>query len=355
MKVMQEECCNSRDTDVVNVKYSESANESFRTQPSVREVDMSAIVESKFLLTQLDNRTSNRDFLAEFLRLQISDRTKQAYASAIDGFFNSLVGSPANAELISEFLQLGQGRAIELVLSYQADLREADLAPATINLRLAAIKSLVAHARKLGYCEFDLKQVKGVKARAYRDTTGVKPEIYAEAIGSIDRTTPKGKRDYAIARLLWDNALRRNEVQQLKIEDYKPPQLWIWGKGRTQQELIDLSKKSILAIEDWLSVRGSSNPADPLFIALDNRSYGKPISGRSIDRNVVKEFGIETKKMSPHKVRHSTITAALDSTDGNVRKVQKFSRHRTIDVLLIYDDNRLGMQGEVTDTVADLV
>jgi integrase/recombinase XerC len=124
---------------------------------------MSAIVESKILLTQLDNRASNRDFLAEFIRLQISDRTKQAYASAIDGFFRAIAGTPANADLISAFLQLERGRAIELVLSYQADLREADLAPATINLRLAAIKSLVAHARKLGYCDFDLKQVKGVK------------------------------------------------------------------------------------------------------------------------------------------------------------------------------------------------
>jgi integrase/recombinase XerC len=108
-------------------------------------------------------------------------------------------------------------------------------------------------------------------------------------------------------------------------------------------------------IEDWLSVRGSAVGADPLFIALDRRSYGQPISGRSIDRNVVKKFEVEAKVLSPHKVRHSMITAALESTQGDVRKVQKFSRHVKIDTLLIYDDNRLGVQGEITDTVADLV
>jgi integrase/recombinase XerC len=70
---------------------------------------------------------------------------------------------------------------------------------------------------------------------------------------------------------------------------------------------------------------------------------------------VVKKFGVETKVLSPHKVCHSKITAALDRTNGDVRKVQKFSRHRKIDTLLIYDDNRLGVQGEITDTVADLV
>ncbi|MEG4496637.1 hypothetical protein QUB05_04505 [Microcoleus sp. F10-C6] len=30
------------------------------------------------------------------------------------------------------------------------------------------------------------------------------------------------------------------------------------------------------------------------------------------------------KQMSPHRIRHSAITAALDVTDGDVRKVQKF-------------------------------
>ena len=29
------------------------------------------------------------------------------------------------------------------------------------------------------------------------------------------------------------------------------------------------------------------------------------------------------KQMSPHPIRHSAITAALDVTDGDVRKVQK--------------------------------
>jgi site-specific recombinase XerC len=195
--------------------------------------------------------------------------------------------------------------------------------------------------------------------------------LYAAAIGHFFRSMTgesaspelihqflqleQGQRDYAIARLLWDNALRRVEIERLTIGDFDKPKLWIRGKGRSEKELIDLSAKSIDAIEDWLTVRGSSIISDPLFIALDNRSYGKPISGRSIDRNVVKCLGVESKVLSPHKVRHSTITAALEQTNGDVRKVQKFSRHRKLDTLMIYDDNRLGVQGEITDSVADLV
>jgi integrase/recombinase XerC len=61
------------------------------------------------------------------------------------------------------------------------------------------------------------------------------------------------------------------------------------------------------------------------------------------------------KKLSPHRLRHSSITAALDATGGDVRKVQKLSRHADLNTLMIYDDNRRDEQGELSDILADLV
>ncbi|HLO48670.1 MAG TPA: hypothetical protein VK211_09680 [Kamptonema sp.] len=49
------------------------------------------------------------------------------------------------------------------------------------------------------------------------------------------------------------------------------------------------------------------------------------------------------------------MTAALDATNGDVRRVQKLSRHASLNTLMIYDDNRLNHQGEITDLLADLV
>jgi integrase/recombinase XerC len=57
--------------------------------------------------------------------------------------------------------------------------------------------------------------------------------------------------------------------------------------------------------------------------------------------------------MSSHRLRHSAITAALDATDGNVRKVQKLSRHAKIETLMIYDDARENAQGELSDLLSD--
>jgi integrase/recombinase XerC len=88
-----------------------------------------------------------------------------------------------------------------------------------------------------------------------------------------------------------------------------------------------------------------------LFVSVDFANAGGRLTGDGLRKMLVKlseRAGIK-KQMSPHRVRHSAITAALDATDGNVRKVQKLSRHRKLDTLMIYDDNRHKDQGQITD------
>ncbi|MEG3900925.1 tyrosine-type recombinase/integrase [Microcoleus sp. B4-C5] len=60
------------------------------------------------------------------------------------------------------------------------------------------------------------------------------------------------------------------------------------------------------------------------------------------------------KQMSPHRIRHSAITAALDATDGDVRKVQKLSRHKNLNTLMVYDDNRGRDQRDVTELLDEM-
>jgi integrase/recombinase XerC len=69
-----------------------------------------------------------------------------------------------------------------------------------------------------------------------------------------------------------------------------------------------------------------------LFTALDFASAGHRLTGDGIRKIVVRHSesaGIK-KQMSPHRIRHRAITAALDATDGNVRKVQKLSRYKIL-------------------------
>jgi integrase/recombinase XerC len=77
-------------------------------------------------------------------------------------------------------------------------------------------------------------------------------------LGICDRSTLKGKRDYALLHLLWSNALRRNEIATLDIKYFDPDQrtLAILGKGRgSQREIITLSNGTTDALISWLNVR----------------------------------------------------------------------------------------------------
>lgn len=299
-----------------------------------------------------------RDLWADFLSLKISPNTQRVYAKAIADFYQRVYDLPVSAEAISKFLKLSQSEALFQVLNYRRMLIEARLAPSTINVRLSAIKSLVDYARKMGECQFSLSDISGLKGETYRDTTGIGLEEFKETIELPDVSTPKGARDYAILRLLWDNALRRGEVCSLNVGDFNPAgRLEILGKGKIQKTAIDLTAGATAAIIDWLAIRSEVRPEDPLFVSLSHNQPGHRIDGSSIYR-LVRKFSADAgihKVMSPHRVRHSAITAYLDASDGNIRAAQALSRHANLNTLTRYDDNRHQYQKTASDVLGDLL
>jgi len=301
------------------------------------------------------------DVLQQLLSDKRSINTRVAYEKDVVQFFLFMTGKKVTPDLVLEFLHLERTQAVTVVLKYKASLIQKGLKEATINRRLAAIKSLVAMGRKIGVCSYSLEDIKGEKVAKYRDTTGIDAESFRRVLAQCDRDTLSGKRDYALLRLLWGNALRRNEVSQLNIGDFDPDTktLRILGKGRgTQSEVIDLGEATVDAIASWLDASRGTRPDDaPLFTSLDFANSGHRLTGDGLRKIVVRlcsKAGIR-KQMSPHRIRHSAITAALDATDGNVRKVQKLSRHRQLDTLMIYDDNRGRDQAEVSALLDDMV
>lgn len=302
-----------------------------------------------------------RDILAELLADKRSVNTKRAYAWDLKDFFLSVANAEPRPQLVAEFLRLERFTAIALVLQYKAALIEKGLSEATVNRRLAAIKSLVKYAQKVGKCLWSLEEVEGERIRSYRDTRGVGAEDYSRILEMCDRSTLAGLRDFAILRLLWDNVLRRDEIHKLNVSDFDPEGklLRILGKGRgTQAEFVDLSEKTVQAIRAWLQGRGGELTAQsPLFITLDRSHAGVRISGNGLYEMVRRRAegaGLQ-RILSPHRCRHSGITQALDATGGDVRRVKKLSRHARTDTLLLYDDNRIAAQKQVTDILADLI
>jgi integrase/recombinase XerC len=215
-----------------------------------------------------------------------------------------------------------------------------------------------------------LSDVTGLKVDGYRDTAGIAPQGFHDIISLPDRATVKGSRDYAILRLLWDNALKRGEISNLNVEDFVSVgkasaasmeenlvgKLAIVDNRKIQHSFIALAPATTRAIGDWLAIRGNCQLQDPLFISLDRRSKGHRLDGSSIYR-LVRKFseaaGID-KVVSPHQVRHSAITAYLDASQGNVRGAQGLSRHTSLSILSRYEDNRQQYQEQASNILAGL-
>lgn len=298
-----------------------------------------------------------RDLLAELLADKRSPNTRRAYERDLRDFFRSAADADPSPGLVQEFLSLPRADAIALVLSYKAKLIDKNLAEATVNRRLAALKSLVNYAQRLEKCAWDLDAVQGEKLQTYRDTSGLSAADYGKVLAQCDRTTPKGLRDYALLRLIWDNALRRSELSKADVGDFEGDRLGILGKGRgTQKEFVGLAPATVGAIGAWLATR-TAKPEEPLFIALGGGHQGHRLTGSQIYRIVrgrAEDAGI-TKRFSPHRGRHSSITAAAEATGGDVRKVQKLSRHRKVETVMIYIDQAQNTQSEVSGVLSELV
>ncbi|AFY97196.1 tyrosine-type recombinase/integrase [Chamaesiphon minutus] len=291
------------------------------------------------------------DLWAEFGQLQIRDSTRKQYVKAIDNFCQFAYNGSATPETIEEFLALDRYAAIEIVLKYRRHSIDKNLAPSTINVRLAAIKSLVDMARKLGKTTVDLSDIESIPAESYRDTRGISVEQFKLMLDAIvgsptggNPSTPIGIRDYAIMLLFWGNALRRGEIASANIEDFLPQQqkLKILGKGKRAKVAIDLSDSVSYALEEWLNFHPCNLPGQPLITSLSHNCYGARIAGDSIYRIVqgyAEAAGIE-QRVSPHRLRHSSITAFLDASGGNLRAAQALSRHSNQNTLTLYDDNR---------------
>ncbi len=166
------------------------------------------------------------------------------------------------------------------------------------------------------------------------------------------RGTPKAKRDKAAIRLLYDLGLRRGEVVGLDVGDVdlEVGTLAVLGKGRSEKTRLTLPPETQAALREWLSVRG--DPPGPLFPNFDRARKGRRLTGAglyALVRKLGQSVGVD---VWPHGLRHTAITEALDLTEGDVRAVQRFSRHRDVRVLTIYDDNRTDMAGKVARMVA---
>ncbi len=302
------------------------------------------------------------DIVQMLLADKRSENTRRAYRHDLTHFFMNVFGAEPTPSSIANFLAQSTSEMTVPILRYKALLIEKGSSEATINRRMAAILSLVKMARRIGMTDADPRgNIDSEKVVSYRDTRGITLSQVRSLLLVPDRNTVQGKRDYALLLLLIENALRRNEVVALLVSDFRAEErsLLIAGKGMgSQKTRITISTNASLAIADYLAVRQLCPSSDtPLFTRTRSIEKPYPLTADGLYKiisELAKRAGL-TAPLSPHRLRHTAITLALDMADGDIRKVQRLSRHARLETLLIYDDNRTDFQGEITERLSVLV
>ena len=293
------------------------------------------------------------ELLAAFLSGR-SECTRRAYSQDLEDF-GRFLGVDKVSEAAHLLLSRDHGNANALALAWKASLQERHLQAATINRRLAALRSLVQLARTLGIVPWAL-EVRNVRAESYRNTRGPGRSGVRLLLDEIERRKDKKAiRDRATLRLLYDLGLRRSEVVGLDVDDLDldAGTVAILGKGRTQKTQLTLPGPTKEAIRQWLEARGTE--MGPLFTNLDRAGKGYRLTGTSLYR-IVRRLGEQVGlKVRPQGLRHTAITEACKLAQAKgmgLEEVLDFSRHRDVKVLMVYRDRERDVQGQLATLVA---
>ena len=161
-----------------------------------------------------------------------------------------------------------------------------------------------------------------------------------------------GGRDHALACLLALNGLRISEALGADIDNLDVNRghrtLFIHRKGN-KTATIPLSPRTARALDLYIGERESG----PIFLNHDGTGRLDRHASARIVRRLTKAAGID-KRISPHSLRHSFITAALDA-GVPLRDVQEAASHSDPRTTMRYDRGRGSLDRHATYIVSTFV
>ena len=252
-----------------------------------------------------------------------------------------------------------------LVESYAAYLQGLDLAPASINQKLASVRWWARKMIDLAYDNLPEEQAEKVSKQAARiltvgDVRGERLQRGRHLKGSelvhliracLADPSPAGLRDAALFAAAWTTGLRRAEFASLRLEDIIPmeetgkdgeivayAELRVHGKG-DKVRLAYLLNGAYAAVQDWLKLRGDA-PGYLFCPVLKSgliATNAGPISGealRQIAEKRIDEANLKTH-LTWHDFRRTFAGNLLDKND--LATVQALLGHASPTTTSMYD------------------
>lgn len=265
--------------------------------------------------------------------------SKHAYGAALTHLFGFAAGRPLTRALLQEWKTGMDG-----------------LAPSSINVRLAAVRKLVAEARENGMLGADeaaqLTDIPNVRQQGIRLGNWLTREQARELLAVPDRSTLKGKRDYVILALLVGCALRRRELAALEIETIQLREgRWVLadlvGKGRRIRTVaVPMWVKQ--SINAWMAAAAIED--GPLLRSIrKGGKVGKTLSDWAVwdvVQQSAKQIGIEG--FGAHDLRR-TCAKLCRKAGGDLEQIKFLLGHSSIQTTERY----LGSEQQIAVAVND--
>jgi integrase/recombinase XerD len=218
--------------------------------------------------------------------------------------------------------------------------------PSTVARRIAAVSSFYEWCADEGLIDANpARRVRRPRPPADSPTVSLDRE---ELIRLIAASEASGARDHLLVLLLAVNGLRVSEACALDVENVAGANghrvIRIAGKGGTEHRA-PLPPQTLDVLDAYLDDRTSGA------LLLDN-------SGNRLDRHdatrivrrLARRAGL-SERLSPHGLRHSAVTAALDA-DVPLRDVQDFARHADPRTTRRYDQGRQSLDRHASYAIA---
>lgn len=151
------------------------------------------------------------------------------------------------------------------------------------------------------------------------------------------------ERDYAIITLFLNCGLRLSELVGINITDidFSENKMTVIGKGN-KERTIYLNKACINSIEKYLQIRPKEgiktdklNSKKALFLSERKERISRRTVQYIVDRELM-SAGLDTKKYSVHKLRHTAATLMYQYGNVDIRALQEVLGHESISTTEIY-------------------
>ena len=143
-------------------------------------------------------------------------------------------------------------------------------------------------------------------------------------------------RDFSIITLFLNTGLRLSELVNLDLNDIRNNNLTFIGKGN-KERAIPLNSACVDAIAEYLKVRPVDGVKDKNAIFLSSRK--QRISNNMVHKIVKKylsEAGLDPRRYSAHKLRHTAATLMYKHGHVDIRALQEILGHESIATTEIY-------------------